>query len=90
MASDMSDWKITSFAGDDEFCWDTNTGLPTRDHFAGAVQVWSVAQNRPTTIGEAAKAFNVAPALIREAVDGHYWMMVDGDGDDAMICHEGE
>ena len=85
-------WSIIEFADDDCFAWDTNTGMPTRDHFAGAVQVWSVAQNRTTTVREAAAAFNVTTALIREAIDGNFWMVVEGEGegDDATIYHEGE
>lgn len=54
--------------------------------FYNALQVWSVAQNRPTTVDEAALAFNTTPAIIRQAVEGSYWMFIVDD----VIEHEGE
>lgn len=80
---------ITHFAPEEAHYWDHETGMPTAMHFANALQVWCIAQNRaPITVGEAALAFNVAPALIRTAVEEHYWMFLDGEGDDQTIEHE--
>ena len=67
--------------------WDTDTGQPTVVHFSNAVQVWAWAQGRTVTVAEAAKAFNVAAELIREAVEWHCWMFL---GADDTIQHEGE
>lgn len=55
-----------------------------------AIQAWCICQGRPVTVTEAATAFNVTPAMIREAVREHYWMLLSGEGDDAIIEHEGE
>lgn len=79
---------------DDPMAWDHDTGAPGLHLFAGAVQVWSVMQDRPTSVAEAAMTFNVEPCRIVEAVeDGHYWMYLSGPRDDfarLMIEHEGE
>ena len=66
-------------------------GLGTKNEigvalFSNAVQVWSVLQERSTTVNEAALAFNVRPEIIRQAVEWHAWMYLDGD----TIEHEGE
>lgn len=87
---------ITALAEDAENgCWDHETGHPTVVHFGAAVQVWSVAQDRPTTVGEAALAFNVTPELVRQAVeDGSTWMFLGGPDDapltERTIEHDGE
>lgn len=73
------------------------TGIAFVD-FAAALQVWSCMQRRPTRVGEAATAFNVAPELVVEAVGYHYWMFlsrIDIDGkalpiEQWLIEHEGE
>lgn len=60
---------------------------------AGAVQVWSLLQPGPTTVGEAASIFNVMIGTVRAAVDGHHWMFLSGPSDDPskqIIEHEGE
>lgn len=62
------------------------SGLPGVGIFARAVQVWSMAQDRPTTVEEAALAFNVRPELIVQAVEHHGWMSII----DGVIEHEGE
>lgn len=73
--------------------WDQETGAPGIALFNSAVQVWSALQDRPTSVAEAALAFNVTPQRIVEAVERHYWMFLDGPADDftqLMIEHEGE
>lgn len=66
--------------------WDQETGAPGIALFNNAVQVWSVMQGRPTTVAEAAQAFQVPESRIIEAVNEHYWMYLDGD----VIEHDGE
>lgn len=74
---------------DDVECWDTETGRPGIGLFAKAVQVWSLMQNRDTTVAAAALAFNVSERMIIEAVEWHPWMLLEGkDGD--IIGHDGE
>lgn len=78
---------------DEQTEWDTDTGAPGIELFGDAVQVWSVSQLRPTSVADAARAFNIAPERIVEAVEEHYWMLLDGPADDyerLMIEHEGE
>lgn len=78
--------KFTELAHDAD-TWDQDTGMPSVAHFGNAVQVWSMAQDHDhVSIEETAEAFNVAPALIREAVEAHPWMFLDGDD----IGHDGE
>lgn len=77
---------ITKFASDDHDGWDQDTGEPTIGHFTQALEAWSWLQHRPTTVQEAALAFNVPPELIRQSVDWAGWMYLDGD----VIEHEGE
>lgn len=67
--------------------WNHDTGMPGVALFANAVQVWVGAQNRTVTVNDAALAFNVAPHLIRQAVEWHYWLYL-GPGD--TIEQEGE
>ncbi|CAD7335286.1 hypothetical protein FIM10_02070 [Sphingomonadales bacterium 56] len=61
-----------------------------------AVQVWAGLQDEAwidQTVGAAALAFHLSPALIAEAVDAHPWMFLSGDRADlaAMaIEHDGE
>ena len=92
----MENWKTSGKWSDDDD-WDYETGAPKISHFSNAVQVWSILQERPTTIADAALAFNVPTERIYEAVEEHYWMFVGGDGEDASknpvtdtIEHEGE
>lgn len=83
----MAGERIEFLDDGDPQAWDLDTGQPGVGLFATAVQVWSIAQGRAVTVNEAALAFNVQPALIRQAVDYHYFMFL-GDGD--TIEHEGD
>ena len=85
MADGQSRPFVTGFAADDEG-YAEDSGLLGITLFSNAVQVWSVVQKRPTTVAEAALAFNATPEAIRQAVEHHYWMFLDGD----VIGHEGE
>lgn len=80
---------ITHLDTRDEHRHDFNlvTGQPGVGLFANALSVWAWAQNRKITVNDAALAFNVAPALIRQAVEYHYWMFLGTGG---IIEHEGE
>lgn len=63
------------------------------DNFQVAIQIWSAMQPRKTTVREAADAFHVEDAVIRAAVEDHYWMFLTGPDDDPtkqIIEHEGE
>jgi len=60
--------------------------VPSVTTGGSALQMWSCCQGRTTTLQEAALAFNATPAVIRQAVESHYWMFLDGDN----ILHEGE
>ncbi len=67
--------------------WDhEGDGMPGLTLLANAVQVWSCLQNRQTTVQECAAAFNIDEDQARKAVQGHYWMYLNGDN----IEHEGE
>lgn len=79
---------ITSLGTEELDGWNLETsGMPGEMLFAGALQVWSAAQNRDgVTVDEAALTFNVAPAVIRQAVEAHPWLFLSGD----VIEHEGE
>lgn len=84
-----------SFANwaDERTGWDTETGAPGIALFNNAIQVWAVAQQRPVSVADAARAFNVSPERIVEAVEEHYWMFLEGipgDYEYLMIEHEGE
>lgn len=73
--------------------WDQDTGAPTIHHFGNALQVWSMFQNRDTSVAEAAKAFNCDPLRIIEAAQDHEWLFLSGPGDDytrLLIQHDGE
>lgn len=61
-----------------------------------AVQVWSALQDQfgeTVTVGDAATAFHLSPALIADAVQDHHWMYLNGDRTrlvEMTIGHEGE
>lgn len=82
--------------GDEEnFGFDVDTGAPKISDFSNALQLWSILQQRPCSVGEAARVFNVPPARIYEAIEHHYWMFLTQDAgrhspDDVVIQHEGE
>lgn len=72
---------------------DDGDGKPGIVQFGNALQVWSVMQERPTSVAEAAVAFNCEPLMIIEAVNDHNWMLLTGPDDDftkLMIEHDGE
>jgi hypothetical protein len=81
---------------DDEQRWNPETGEPGIAQFRNAIQLWSIFQNRPTSVAQAAEAFNCEPKRIVEAIDhGSEWSFIylDGPRDDhaaLMIEHEGE
>lgn len=81
---------LTAFASHEHDGWDQETGQPTSVHFGNALQVWAVLQDRDVTVAEAAVTFNTTPDLIRSAVEDHCWMLLDGEGDQATIQHDGE
>lgn len=66
--------------------WHPETGQPGVDLFSNALSVWAWAQGRAQTVNEAAAAFNVTPDIIRQAVENHYWMFLNGD----RIEHDGD
>lgn len=73
---------------EDDRAWNLEgSGNVSATYFANALQVYCCAQNRDVSIDEAALAFNVTPAIIRQAVEQHYFMFEDADG---TIGHEGE
>lgn len=87
------------FAGDEDSSgWCHDTGKPGINLFGNAIQVWAIMQaeggsTKQPTIRNAALAFNSPDAMIREAVEAHYWMLVTGPDDDPtkqFIEHEGE
>lgn len=79
---------------DHEMGWRAD-GMPSPALLGNAIQVWSMLQARPTTVGEAALAFALTPEQIAAAVDWHAWMFLSGPGPgarlpDQLIEHEGE
>ncbi len=83
-----SRFEIEKWA-DDEAGWGEN-GAPGIMKFASAVQVWSALQNRPTSIAECARVFNVDPQRVIEAVEEHSYMSLIPAGEGKlMIAHGG-
>lgn len=73
--------------------WDQETGMPTTTRVANAIQVWAAFQSREAvTVREAGEAFNLDDAQVREAVEAHHWMYLEGPDDDTAqtIEHDGE
>ena len=82
--------RITALddSDDDDGGWNLEaSGNVSGILFGNALSVWTVAQARPVSVSEAALAFNVQPKLIRQAVEGHYWMFINAAGE---IEHDGE
>jgi hypothetical protein len=79
--------RFTHFADDSHQSWDQETGMPTSTYFGNAIQVWSMAIDRPATVQEAALTFNVSPDLVRECIEDHPWMYLDAED---HIEHDGE
>lgn len=69
------------------------SGAPSLEMMTTALQVWSFLQQRPTSVAEAARVFNIEARRIVEAVNDNYWMFLRGPANDfaqLMIEHEGE
>ena len=88
---------IHSEFGVDPHSW--NVGDDGADHgvgldlFSSALQVWQILQNRDISVRDAAIAFRCTDGMIREAVDAHPWMFLEGPDDDPtkqIIQDEGE
>lgn len=81
-------------AWSDEEDWCPETGAPSIAHFAGIVQAYALFQQRErVTLEEVATALNVEWQRVREAVEWHYWMYLEGPDDQPhkqWIEHEGE
>jgi len=89
-ATDQAGHMITALddSREDDRGWNLEgSGNVSATYFANAVQVYCCAQNRAVSIDEAANVFNVTPAIIRQAVEQHYFMFEEPDG---TIGHEGE
>lgn len=88
--------NIPDFFASEEFQdgIDTETGKPGISYVANAIQFWAgQQQEHEASIRNAAIAFRCDDAVIRAAVESHYWMYVTGPDDDPnkqIICHEGE
>lgn len=68
-------------------------GAPGISTFGSAVQVWAIAQQRDVSVADVARAFNIAPERVVEAIEEHYWMDLDGSAGDhehVIIQNEGE
>lgn len=63
------------------------------EELANAIQIWSLLQPLPTTVGEVAASFKVTGETVRAAVEGHPWMFLSGPADNRLaniIEHDGE
>lgn len=76
---------VTGLAEEADFLFD-DSGTPRAIEFGNALQMWALCQHRDVTVREAALAFNATEAVIRQAVEEHYWMFLLGD----KIEHDGE
>lgn len=86
--------KLHEFFADNEFAdeYDTDTGKPGIDLVAQAIQFWSGQNAGKATVRQAAIVFQMPDEAVREAVEHHYWMFIEGPDDDPtkqIICHEG-
>lgn len=73
--------------------WHHETGLPGEALISNAIQVWATMNEGQQTVRAAAEAFNITDAQVRQAVEAHYWMYLDGPNDDPtkqVIQHDGE
>lgn len=73
----------------DEGGRETEAGKPSIGDFADAIQLWSIMQDRETTLEEASAVFRVPIEMVRQAVGWHPWMLLDGE-DGNVIGHDGE
>jgi hypothetical protein len=74
--------------------WDHETGMPTLSMVANAIQVWAMFQYPlKVTVRACGLAFNLDDAQVREAVEYHNYMYLDGPDDlpaEQTIEHDGE
>jgi len=90
----MSETKSRPYAGvvfPDE--WDQDEGNPDIGAVAQAIQVWDMFNPGEHTVREIGEVFNLDDAQVRQAVEAHYWMYLDGPDDDPtkqIVQHEGE
>jgi len=71
-------FKFDAWA-DDAHGWDYQTGAPGIGLFGNTVQVWSVLQPEPVTVGDVVRAFSVRTRMVVEAIEAHPWMLLAGD-----------
>jgi len=84
---DEEDWNLADLDSPDY-------GKPGVGIVASAISVWSSLQNGCTSLGDAAKAFNMPVEAVAQCVEYHPWMYFIGDEttplEDLKIEHEGE
>ena len=90
----MSFQRGRKFADDMEHDgWD-ETGMPTLSMVANAIQIWAVFQHpKKVTVRSCGEAFNLDDAQVREAVEYHNYMYLEGPDDlptEQTIEHDGE
>ncbi|HIV78225.1 MAG TPA: hypothetical protein H9899_11960 [Candidatus Sphingomonas excrementigallinarum] len=87
--------------GTDPFSWNLSedgeedgSGNPGANIVGGAIGVWLALNGGQQTVATIATAFNLSPAMIREAVEADYWLFLspeEGAADDATFVEsEGE
>lgn len=84
----------------DQWCedgraWDSDTSMPSKENIGSAISSWAWLQQRPCSVKEAAKVFNIRPDKVKEAIDYFegYPVCLIGPPDDfskLIIEHEGE
>jgi hypothetical protein len=91
----MSELNSRPYAGvvfPDE--WDQDEGHPDINSVALAIQIWTMF-NPPYrhSVRKVGEVFNLDDAQVRQAVEAHYWMYLDGPDDNPhqqFIEHDGE
>ena len=81
----MSDINPRPFAGvvfPNE--WDQDNGIPDISSIGAALQVWMMLQPGAErySVRQVGEVFNLDDAQVRQAVDDHNWMYLDGPDDD--------
>lgn len=66
----------------DAMGWDVDTGAPAIGLLGSALRVWVLLQDRPTSVAEAARVFNLEPTRIVEAVELQPHLCLAGPRDD--------
>lgn len=86
-------YSIERWGAEDD-SWNLETGgHPGIGLVANAIGVWTSFQQRPSSVAEVARVFNIDPIRVIEAVEQHAWMFLQGPQDDytrRMIKLEGE